>query len=294
MNLDFVVHSYKSLSYSTVLFNMLLPSFVFSLFCATSLVSAANQKCYSLTGSELDDSFAPCNSTAKHSGCCATNRPPGSADICLDNGLCMATRNEYMGTVWQPGCTDSTGKATECPQLCPSANNNFDGVNAVSAWNIQTCDFGTYCCRAINDRKNCCNNSTAPRITTSSIGALQLQTATAASLSTPVVASSTATATNSLSDHKATLLSSEDVCKTEKHKTVVVGSALGVTLGAAVVALTGLVFWMSKREQRQRKLKEHYEEQFSQTWAYRKAMAASTTSVKTDVHEEVTRKSSAG
>ncbi|UPX18853.1 uncharacterized protein EKO05_0009138 [Ascochyta rabiei] len=270
----------------------MLSPFVFSLFCATSLVAAASQKCYSLTGSELDDSFAPCNSTAKHSGCCATNRPAGSADICLDSGLCMATKNEYVGTIWQPGCTDSTGKATECPQLCPGANDQFDGLNTVSAWNIQTCDFGTYCCRAINDRRNCCSNSTAPRITTGAIGALQLQTATTASSSTSIVASSTATATSSPSDLRETLKSNEDICKTEKHKTVVVSSALGGILGAAIAVLIGVVFWMSKREQRQRRLKEHYEEQFSQTWAYRKAMAASTTSMKISVHEEFIGQSS--
>lgn len=166
-------------------------------------------------------------------------------------------------------------------------NNDFGGLNPVSAWNVQTCDFGTYCCRAINDRRNCCNNSTAPRVTTTSIGGFQLQIATAVSSS-----SSTATAANSSSNLEATLTSDEDVCKSEKHKTAVVGGIIGGILGAAVVGLLGVVYWMSKREQRQRKLKEHYEEQFAQTWAYRKAMAASTTSMKTDAHEEVMGKAS--
>lgn len=290
-----------------------MPSHSMLLFalCATSFVSATSQKCYSLTGTELDNSFAPCNPNAKHSGCCATNRASG-ADICLDNGLCMATKSEYMGTLWQPGCTDSTGKATECPQLCPgsmftlklslhgrsianaaSVNNDFDGLNPVPAWNIQTCDFGTYCCRAVNDRRNCCDNSTAPAITTTSIGAFQIQTATAVSSSTSTAATSEATAIDSPSnsDLGATLTQNEDVCKSEKHKTAVVGGTIGGILGVAVVALMGIVFWMSRREQRQRKLKEHYEEQFAQTWAYRKAMAASTTST-TDVHEEFMGKSS--
>ena len=173
-----------------------------------------------------------------------------------------------------------------------TVSNDFDGLNAVSAWNIQTCDFGTYCCRAINDRRNCCNNSTAPRVTTTSIGAFQLQTATAVSSSTSTAASSAATATGSPPDLEATLTSNEDICKSEKHKTAVVGGAVGGILGAAVVGLVSLVYWMSKREQRQRKLKEHYEEQFAQTWAYRKAMAASSTSMKTDAYEESMGKSS--
>jgi hypothetical protein len=99
---------------------MLSQSFLVSFIYATSLAAAASHKCYGLTGTPLDDTFAPCNRTAEHSGCCATNKASG-ADICLDSGLCMATQNEYMGTMWQPGCTDSTGKATECPQLCPGS-----------------------------------------------------------------------------------------------------------------------------------------------------------------------------
>jgi hypothetical protein len=34
------------------------------------------------------------------------------------------------------------------------------------------------------------------------------------------------------------------------------------------------MWWMYKREKRQRKLKEHYEEQFSQTAAYRRTIAS--------------------
>jgi hypothetical protein len=167
-----------------------------------------------------------------------------------------------------------------------AASNDFGGLDPVSAWNIQMCDFGTYCCRALNDRRNCCNNSTAPRITTSSIGAFQLQTATAVSSSTSTSALPAVTATNSPSDLEATLEPNEDVCKSEKHKTAVVGGALGGILGAAVLSLMAVIFWMYKRERRQRKLKEHYEEQFSQTWAYRKAMGASNTSIKNGGHEE--------
>jgi hypothetical protein len=161
--------------------------------------------------------------------------------------------------------------------------NDFAGLEPTSAWNVQTCDFGTYCCRAINDQRNCCNNGTAPRFTTNSIGALQLQTSS--TVSSP--GSTLSSATGSPSDLKeATLTSNADVCRSEKHKTVVVGGVLGGILGSTVVGLLGLTYWMWKREQRQRKLKEHYEEQFAQTWAYRKAMATSMTSMKTDTHEE--------
>lgn len=43
---------------------------------------------------------------------------------------------------------------------------------------------------------------------------------------------------------------------------------------------------MHKREKRQRKLKEHYEEQFSQTNAYRKALASTAESIRGSVFLE--------
>lgn len=89
-----------------------LPLFV------TLISVTVSQKCYGLDGKALDNTFAPCNPNAKHSGCCATKRTTGS-DICLDNGLCMATTNELMGTIWQNGCTDATGKSEACPRMCP-------------------------------------------------------------------------------------------------------------------------------------------------------------------------------
>jgi len=42
-----------------------------------------------------------------------------------------------------------------------------------------------------------------------------------------------------------------------------VGGAIGCTLGAALVGMIALVLWLYRKEKRQRKLKEHYEAQFS-------------------------------
>jgi hypothetical protein len=86
----------------------------------TLIALAVGQQCYDLGGNALDNSFAPCNPGAKHSGCCATKRSSG-ADICLDSGLCMATRGEFAGMIWQNGCTDRTGKDIACPKMCPSS-----------------------------------------------------------------------------------------------------------------------------------------------------------------------------
>ncbi|CAI6332523.1 unnamed protein product [Periconia digitata] len=81
---------------------------------------AQEKKCYNADG-ELDSTYAPCNQTATHSGCCAVNRTTGSPDICLSNGLCMATNNEFIGTIWQAACTDPTGQDPSCPKICPSS-----------------------------------------------------------------------------------------------------------------------------------------------------------------------------
>jgi hypothetical protein len=102
-------------------------------------VEAADQKCYGLNGTELDSTYGPCNPDAKHSGCCAINRPAGSVDICLDNGLCMATNGGFMGSIWQDGCTDPTGKDAGCPKLCPDGmgsppvHQGFDTDNETNA-----------------------------------------------------------------------------------------------------------------------------------------------------------------
>lgn len=62
-----------------------------------------------------------------------------------------------------------------------------------------------------------------------------------------------------------------------------VGGTIGGLFGAMIVSLMGALFWMYKREKRQRKLKEHYEEQFSQTAAYRRTIASSAISL---IHSE--------
>jgi hypothetical protein len=174
-------------------------------------------------------------------------------------------------------------------------SDNFDGRDPVSAWNIQTCDYGRYCCRAINDRRSCCGNATAPKITTTSIGAFMSQTTTA----TPVAATSEptrvdATVVSTGSPVDTTAAPSTDVCKKERQATAIVGGTIGGLFGAIIVALAGTIYWMYKRERRQRKLKEHYEEQFSQTNAYRKALASTAGSIRGSMYMEDLQLKSSG
>ncbi|KAF2708774.1 hypothetical protein K504DRAFT_433279 [Pleomassaria siparia CBS 279.74] len=238
--------------------------FLFLLLLLPTLVTAtADAKCYSVTGKLLDSSFAPCKpaSGAKHSGCCATNRASG-ADICLDSGLCMSTTDKYAGTLWQNGCTDSTWEDGGCPKnMCPDVSDNLKDVDAVvsSAWNVQMCDFGSYCCRASTAKGSCCDNSTAPTFTSSFLGAFQLPT------STTVITSSSSSSSSSTAPTSASLVCAKD-------KSAVVGGAVGGVLGAAIIGLVGVIVWTHKKEKQQRRIKEHYEQQFEQSYALRKTL----------------------
>ncbi|KAI8942450.1 hypothetical protein NX059_000518 [Plenodomus lindquistii] len=267
--------------------------FVFTIFTVLSTTTFA-QQCYGLDGSALDSSYAPCNPSAKHSGCCATKRTNGP-DICLDNGLCLATTNEQLGMIWQSGCTDETGQDVACPKTCPDVTNNSNGLNPVAAWQIQTCDYGRYCCRAAGDRRSCCGNSSAPKITTNSIGALLLETSTTSTTSDANGPTQAVAAPTSIGNRiETTTTPTADLCKRERQKVAIVGGTIGGLFGATILALAGAVYWMYKRERRQRRLKEHYEEQFSQTNAYRKALASTAGSFRGSISMEEFRPKSSG
>ncbi|PVI04629.1 hypothetical protein DM02DRAFT_624696 [Periconia macrospinosa] len=336
---------------------------------------AQDRKCYGVNGVELDSSFAPCNSNPSiHSGCCATKRTSGSSDMCLDNGLCMATNKELMGTIWQMACTDPTGKDPACPKVCPGAMS--DGTKAL-AWNIQMCDYGSYCCREAGDLSNCCTDPNIPRISSRSIGSLlspilsalsppippppPSSSSSSSTSSTPLPSSSSSSSSSSSptpsplpspspSDPplpsssssssssptpspsssnpplpssssptpEATALTPTSIqpnpeallaptstpsptfsphdlstlCAAEKQKTAnMVGGAVGGITGALLIGLVALVVWMHRKEKRQRLLKEHYEEQFRNSYNHRPWRGAGDAGVviinnEVDVHDE--------
>jgi hypothetical protein len=165
----------------------------------------------------------------------------------------------------------------------PVARDDFGGLKEVLAWNVQMCDYGSYCCREVDDRNNCCNNATAPKIRTNNLGAFQFETstagtsttATAAAVSTLSPSSTTAptqvvgtAVTTGVLFTAAPTVSSEETCASEKRKTAAVGGAVGGVLGAALVGALIAMFWLYKKEKHQRKLKEHYESQFEVSSAY--------------------------
>ncbi|EUC29128.1 hypothetical protein COCCADRAFT_107344 [Bipolaris zeicola 26-R-13] len=239
-----------------------------------------SQQCYGVDGSLLDKSYTPCNPSAKVSGCCA------SGDICLSNGLCMGTQGASIGVIFSRGCTDSTGKDVACPQQCSGGSSNSNSASTVTAWQLQTCDSGEYCCRAANSTKSCCNNPTAPQVTSPLSATLQMPAAPA---STP--------ATNSPDQEPASstpmpTLPTISNCQHEKTHTAIVGAILGGLLGGIILGLVIAVRWMYKRERRQRRLKEHYETQMSKTNAYRKALEETVSSARPSLSlEQVASKS---
>jgi hypothetical protein len=171
-----------------------------------------------------------------------------------------------------------------------TASDKSKGLESVPAWQLQTCDSGEYCCRAINDTKSCCNNSTAPKVTTTFNAVLNLQTPTATS--EPIDVATTAVSTGT--PFTATSTPAVNTCQKEKRETAIVGGTIGGLFGAIIVALAATIFWMYNREKRQRKLKEHYEEQFQQTNAYRKALASTAGSARGSIIMEEIKSKSGG
>ncbi|ORY09636.1 hypothetical protein BCR34DRAFT_602641 [Clohesyomyces aquaticus] len=236
---------------------------------------AAAQQCYSPSGQTLDSTYTTCKpkSGVQHSGCCA------STDICLDSGLCMATNGVYMGTLFQRGCTDPTGQGAGCAKLCPS-------TPSVASWNIQTCDYGSYCCRASSDHQNCCTDSLAPRFQTTDLGSLQLPTSSSPSSKEPTAPTPATAITTKPNQHPLkrqqttnttttiTINSSPsaNLCPSSPSQIKLISSIIGGSLGAVILALLATILWLAKREKRQRKLKQHYESQVQKSWAIRTLM----------------------
>jgi hypothetical protein len=127
----------------------------------------------------------------------------------------------------------------------------------------------------------------------SSIGLASLPTSTStSSSSTSDPTNVVATAVSTGSPLSATATPASNNCEIEKKQNAIVGGTIGGLFGAMAVGLAAALFWMHKQELRQRKLKEHYEEQFSQTAAYRRVLASSAASLMgTDTRDELNTKS---
>ncbi|KAK8209097.1 hypothetical protein M8818_003792 [Zalaria obscura] len=79
--------------------------------------------CYDFYGVPWGNDYQPCNASAPVSACCRLNmtgvNPPVSPQVCMADGLCMATLGgPSPGTLFASGCTDRTGTDPACPHIC--------------------------------------------------------------------------------------------------------------------------------------------------------------------------------
>lgn len=88
------------------------------LWASTLSTVLAAKKCYYVDGSDVDNSFQPCFPNKDVSPCCASNKDSG--DMCLSSGICYAQQGMYNGLMYVNGCTDKTGKSSDCVQVCPN------------------------------------------------------------------------------------------------------------------------------------------------------------------------------
>src|SRR5271170_3480310 len=97
---------------------MLLVTLLSLAFLLHPSAAQSNNTCYSVDGQILGDTYKPCNPSAQFSACCALNGTSPDNDICLDSGLCQSTSGWFAGFIWADGCTDQTGQAIACPNIC--------------------------------------------------------------------------------------------------------------------------------------------------------------------------------
>ncbi|ROW10975.1 hypothetical protein VMCG_00877 [Cytospora schulzeri] len=225
---------------------MLFTTFVILSANLLFLPAQASKQCYFVDGSTPgDNSYAPCDPDADFSPCCANNKGNRS-DICMSSGLCYGQDNSFSGFIYMNGCTDPTGMASECPHICPDETTQWGGGSKTWAWNVLQCQPGVYCCRPAPEHDtNCCSNTTA--LITTNIGML-LVSATATEMSTTGAA--TVTVTSSISagttqDANDTAAAAESDCP--KDNSVVIGGAVGGSLGLALLASLGALGFMIKR-----------------------------------------------
>lgn len=196
-------------------------------------VSAA--QCYHLDGTQADKTHQPCDPDAEVSACCALDK--GNPDVCLSSGLCYAQEPFYRGLIYSNGCTDPSGESGECPHFCPDRRDEWNGGAEVEVWNILQCNpGGQFCCRATDDRENCCANSTAT--VKSDIGSLVLCPTSSTSEKTRSAPSSTDDPT----------LSHTSTADCPADDTALVGGAVGGALGGALLALVVLTLITWKRK----------------------------------------------
>ncbi|KAL4945299.1 hypothetical protein BDV06DRAFT_219412 [Aspergillus oleicola] len=111
----------------------------------------STRKCYFPSGIEAPTNV-PCSGD-EHTSCCDYR------DICLSNGLCVATRIQPY-TISRGSCTNQNWDSG-CPEYC--RDDNRDGGSSIVNYSYRD-KVSTYCCGTVVDGDNttACYNGDAP------------------------------------------------------------------------------------------------------------------------------------
>ncbi|KAF5863790.1 hypothetical protein ETB97_009425 [Aspergillus alliaceus] len=211
---------------------------------ATLLSQILARQCYWRDGMPALSELQPCFPEKENSACCATKKTNGDPnDICTESGLCIAQVSPYAGQVLRDGCTDSSWKSSDCPNMCPDSMRGEYGLHILPCPDIS---LRHWCCS--DNGSNCCDNAFKL-----DIGTMILPTA----LSSSVVPSAAATVTATTTATVTPGTTSEPTCDGACHAdttTVAVGVGVGAGLGACLMATVFMLCF--QRRTYQKKLRD--------------------------------------
>ncbi|KAF2115736.1 hypothetical protein BDV96DRAFT_599306 [Lophiotrema nucula] len=237
--------------------------------------------CFLPNGTKYDDgNHLPCNTTAvengEYSACCSLT------DLCLTNGMCRNQGDDNKGYnyYWRSGCTDHTFKDPACPPYCIS-NEDDRGINHLvlnclasdnAKWacappEIQTapltgsiltdgCDEQSYAFSALPPLiYTTVTLAAVPHITTtataSSFSSVSRGSAATDTTATPAITTSPSSPSTSLQPASSSGLSSGTR----------VGLGVGISLGAVLLTLIGVIIILLRRRKTVRSGGRHAQDQ---------------------------------
>ncbi|KAF2117236.1 hypothetical protein BDV96DRAFT_21797 [Lophiotrema nucula] len=212
-----------------------------SWFAVSRLVGAT---CYNPLGTVSDN--VPCHLDGD-SACCAQN------DSCLTNGLCvdkrfvkgdgLSSNNLY----YRGACTSSDFNTTgpnQCSPICKLKPGQGDGV--------LYCGNDLYCCEG--DSSDCCSNNSSMKFNRGAPSVYAIAGDYGTNSSIP---STSSVPLPTLDPAGSKTPKSHSKSSKSGNSRLLIGLAIGLPLGLLqLVSVIGMLWWMRKQEDRQRKIEE--------------------------------------
>ncbi|KAI9751158.1 MAG: phosphate system positive regulatory protein pho81 [Chaenotheca gracillima] len=213
-----------------------VPVLLFSLlvFFVPRCSAASDSLCYFPDGKTVATDYNVCNTTAEFSTCCQRFGSTDS-DSCIQSGLCVGGQ----GYIYRGACTDKTWKDGACTSECTQVNQQDKAP-------ILSCNptKHAFCCYEEGSDGCCDSQINIPYGLSPSVfkvGANPWTTASATGTGTSTKAVVTATTTITASASAAVS------CPKPSPSASTIGAAVGVPLGAALLAALAFIFWMRRR-----------------------------------------------